>query len=282
MSKAVNNIGKSLIYLFLIIILVGTLFPIVIAFLSSFKSNQEVLTAGVNLWPREFSLENYKQAWHMADFKKLTWNSSYMTFFIIIGTLINSIMGGYVFARGRFPGKKIIFAIFTSTMFISFGSITLFPLLQIAKAFRIHTSLWGVILIRVFGLHIVNLYLVKSYLDTIPYELDEAAKIDGCSFFGTFRHIILPLLKPIVATVGLLTFRDSWNDYLMPMVFTLANPKQAPLVVGIVSLKSAGETVGAWNLMLAGTMISIVPMLIIYAFLNRYFISGLTSGALKG
>ena len=167
-------------------------------------------------------------------------------------------------------------------MFISLGSITLFPLLEITKVLHLNNTLWGVIVINVFGLNVTNLYLVRAYVTTIPREIDEAAIIDGCGFFKTFTHIIFPLLKPVIATVGLLSFRMAWNDYLLPMVFTMANRAQSPLVVGVVALRSNGEVASSWNLMLAGTMISILPMMIAYLGFNKYFVAGLTSGAVKG
>ena len=271
-----------IIYIFLMIILVITIFPILYTFFASFKSNQEILTAGTNIIPKKFTFENYKQAWLLADFKRYTFNSIYMTASIVIGTIITSSMAGYAFSRGEFKGKKIIFAAFTATMFVSLGSITLYPLVEIAKFLHINTNLWGVIIIKVFGLNIMNIYLVRSFLDTVPREIDEAATIDGCNFFRIYYEIILPLIKPIIATIGLITFRDAWNDYLMPLVFTLSNPQQSPLIVGVVSLRSSGAAASSWNLMLAGTMLSIVPMLTIYLSLNRYFVQGLTSGAVKG
>ncbi|MCU6710235.1 carbohydrate ABC transporter permease [Paenibacillus sp. J5C_2022] len=278
----IDAAGKAAIYLFLLAVLLFTVFPLLYVFFASFKSNQELLASGSNLLPRSFTLDNFKQAWVLADFKRYTWNSMYFTFFIVVGVLFNSTMAGFVFARGRFHGKKLIFGIFTSTMFLSLGSVTLYPQLEIAKLFHIHTSLWGVIIIQIFGLHIANVFLVRSFVNSIPYEIDEAAKIDGCSFFRTFWNVILPLLKPIIATIGLITFRQAWNEYLMPMVFTISNPKQSTLTVGVVALKSTGEAASSWNLMLAGTMISIIPMLAVYLFLNRYFIAGMTSGAIKG
>lgn len=271
-----------LAYIFLGIIVVFSLFPVVFTLLSSFKSNQEIMAGGANLFPKEFTFDNYKEAWQVANFKAYTWNSIYMTFFVVVGTILSSAMAGYFFARSDFPGKRILFGVFTSTMFICMGSITLFPLLEIAKLLHLNTSLWGIIIIKVFGVNIMNIYLVKNFIATIPKEIDEAAKIDGCSFERIFFKIIFPLLKPVIATVGLIVFRDAWNDYLLPMVFTIANPKQTPLVVGVVALKGSGQSASSWNLMIAGTMISIIPMVVVYLFLNRYFIAGLTSGAVKG
>ncbi|RED77590.1 carbohydrate ABC transporter permease [Cohnella phaseoli] len=282
MHTTVNRISTLAMYAFLCIVLVFALMPLVFVLFASFKSNQEILAHASRLLPIEWTFQNYKEAWTLANFKRYTWNSVYMTAFIVFGTLLVSTMAGYVFARGRFPGKATLFAAFTATMFLSFGSITLYPLLQIAKILHLNTSLWGVIVISIFGMHIANIFIIRSFVNSIPYEVDEAAIIDGCSFFRTFWNIILPLMKPVIATIGIITFKYAWNEFLLPMVFTLSNPDQRPLSVGIVALRSAGEAASSWNLMLAGTMLSVVPMLAVYLILNRYFVAGLTSGAIKG
>ena len=124
--------------------------------------------------------------------------------------------------------------------------------------------------------------MVRSFVQAIPKEIDEAAKIDGCGFAGIFFRIILPLLKPVMATLGILSFSATWNEYLMPTIFTLGNPSQRTLIAGVVALKSTGQAASSWNLMLAGSAISLIPVLIAYAFGNRYFVSGLAAGAVKG
>ena len=140
----------------------------------------------------------------------------------------------------------------------------------------------GILRPRVLGMNVTNLFITRTYIRTLSPEIDEAAKIDGCTFLGTFVHIIFPLLKPLIATIAILEFRHSWNDYMMPMVFTMSKPERMPLVVGVVSLKSSGEAASSWNLMLAGTAISMLPMIIVYMIFNRYFIEGMTAGAVKG
>ncbi|MBK1809848.1 carbohydrate ABC transporter permease [Clostridium sp. YIM B02505] len=281
MEKLKKVLPKSIRYIFLSVALVITLFPLIYLILASFKSNSEILTSS-SIFPKKFIFDNFSQAWKLANFKLYTWNSIYMTFFIIIGSIITSTTLAYVLNRGRFRGKKFIYGMFLSTMFISLGTSSLFPQLQIAKAFGISNSLWGVIIIRVLGINVTQVFVAMSFMKSIPYEIDEAAKIDGCGFFRIYWNIIFPLLKPLIATIGLLSFRAAWNDYMLPMVFTLSNPQKSPLVVGIVSLKNTGEAASSWNMMLAGTTIAIVPMIIVYIFLNRYFIEGLTSGAVKG
>ncbi len=273
---------KGLLYIFLTALVFVTLLPVMYAFFGSFKSNQELLVSGARLLPESFTLDNYIKAWKLADFKTYTFNSLYLTFFSVIGVVSSSAMAGYAFSRGTFPGKNIIFTLFVSTMFICLGTITLYPKLQIARLLHINKSLWGIIIMNVFSVGATNLFLVRSFINSLPREIDEAATIDGCSFGRIFASIILPLLKPILATIAIISFKTVWNDYLLPMVFTISTPSKAPLVVGVVSLKNTGDAATSWNLMLAGTMISIIPMMVLYLCLNRYFVEGMTNGAVKG
>ena len=282
MIKAKRNLSNSIIYIFLAIFFVISFFPVFFTFMSSFKSNMEVLTTGNTLFPKHFVFENYKKAWELADFSTYTKNSVFLSFFCVIGSILSSTICGYAFSRGKFKGKELIFYFMISSMFVSLGTLTLYPLLMIMKFVNLNKSLWGVIIIRVFGMNVTNLFIARSFVTSIPTEIDEAAKIDGCSFFGIYRRIIFPLCKPLVGTVAILSFRSSWNDYMLPMVFTMTDPKRMPLVVGIMHLKSSGSTASAWNLMLAGTAISLIPMIIIYIVFNRLFISGMTAGAVKG
>ena len=274
--------NKTITYVILIIAFLIAIFPIFYTLMASGKSNQDLLANPSAIIPTKFVFDNYIQAWRLGNFKQYTFNSIYMSFFIVIGTIITCTTAGYVFERGKFKGKELIFGLVLSSMFVSLGSLTLYPTLMVGKFLGINKSLWGVIIIRVLGLNVSNLFIARGYIATIPKEVDEAAKIDGCSFFGTFRHIMFPLLKPLIATIGILEFRSAWNDYLMPLVFTMSNPKRMPLVVGIVNLKNTGEAAANWNVMLAGTAISIMPMILIFIFFNRYFIEGLTSGSVKG
>lgn len=278
-KKVLSNV---FIYAVLTVLLVIVIFPVIYTILGSFKGNLELLSQGNKLLPKKFVLDNYIQAWNLANFEKYTLNSIFMSGTIVIGTIVTSTVAGYVFERGEFPYKNLVFSLVVSSMFVSLGSLTLYPTFAIAKFFGINKSLWGVIIIRVLGLNVTNLFITRSYIRSISKEIDESAKVDGCSFFGIYRQIIFPLLKPLVATIAILEFRHSWNDYLMPMIFTLSNPERMPLVVGIMNLKGSGEAASSWNLMLAGSSIALVPMIIIYIIFNRYFIEGLTAGSVKG
>lgn len=282
MIKAKKNFSNIILFVFLAVFFVISFFPVFFTFMSSFKSNMEVLTTGNTLIPKQFVFENYKKAWELADFSTYTKNSVFLSFFCVVGSIFSSTICGYAFDRGKFKGKELIFYFMISSMFVSLGTLTLYPLLMIMKGVNLNKSLWGVIIIRVFGMNVTNLFIARGFVNSIPREIDEAAKIDGCSFFGIYRRIIFPVCKPLIGTVAILSFRSSWNDYMLPMVFTMTNPDRMPLVVGIMHLKSSGDAASAWNLMLAGTAISLIPMIIIYIAFNRLFISGITSGAVKG
>ncbi|MBW4845669.1 MAG: carbohydrate ABC transporter permease [Lachnospiraceae bacterium] len=282
MKKVTKLILRMILYGFLAVVTLFAVFPVVYILLSSFKSNQEILVGGVRIIPLEWHLENYVQAWNLANFGKLTFNSIFYTVVVVAGCVLTSILAGYVFARGTTRFSQVVNVMLLCSMFVSIGTLSLYPQLSLAKLFGLNGTLWGPIIIRVFGMNATQVFVATGFIRQISKEIDEAAQIDGCSFFGIFCRIIFPLCKPLVATTGLMAFRTAWSDYLLPYVFTISAKEKWPLVVGVVSLKSSGEAVSSWNLMLAGISISILPMFIIYLFLNKYFISGLTEGSVKG
>jgi len=282
-TNAITKFWYSIIYIFLFIMVFLALFPVIYIFLSSFKSNMEIILGGVKLLPARWQFSNYARAWKLANFSQYTWNSIYMCACIVTGAIIASTIQGYVFSRGTSRFTKVVYTMVMASLFISVGTLSLYPQLQITQFLGIDRSLWGVIIIYVFGMNVTQVFLSTSYYNQIPKEIDEAARIDGCSFFRIYRSILLPLTKPLIATIGLITFRASWSEYLMPYIFTLGDQSKWPLVVGVVSLKSmGGESAVAWDLMLAGISISIIPMMIVYLCLNRFFITGLTEGSIKG
>ena len=272
------------IYILLTVILLIVVFPLVYTVCAAFKPNVEILADPGAIFPKQATLDNFITALSDEDFNVpvLLKNSVYYTVIITVAVIFKSAMSGYVFARGEFPGKKIIFGVFSALLFIHLGTITVYPLFDILNVIHLNRSLWGLIIIKIFGVNVINIYLVRSFVKSLPEGLDEAARIDGCNFIQTFFYIIAPLLKPVLATVGILAFKNSWNEYLMPTIFTLSNPAQRTLIAGVVALKSGGAAATSWNLMFAGSAIALVPVLIAYAFGNRYFVSGLASGSVKG
>ena len=247
-----TKIARALIWVFLLFIAVITIFPVLYVVFGSFKENKELLVGGANIFPSAWVIQNYVDAWQQANFARYTMNSLYISLGVMVLSLINATMAGYVFSRRKSKFKSILYSIFIAFMFINVGSVSLRPLYELA------------------------------FTDSLPRELDEAATIDGCTFFQTYWRIILPLLKPVLATVALLSFRGGWNEYIMPLVFTMTNDALRPLTVGVNMLKNAGDGTAAWNIMFAGATISIVPILIVYCCFSRFFMNGMTAGAVKG
>ncbi len=271
-------------YLILGIVAIITLIPLAYTVLASFKSNMEIMTNPGGFFPKEFSFDNYITAWNskVLNIGRMTTNSLIYTLFCMFFNVFTSCTAAYVFARGEFRGKKVIFAVFSALMFIQLGSITVYPLFEILKKINLNQSLYGLMVVKSFGIPVVHIYLVRSYIKTISPEIDEAAIIDGCSFIGVFFRIILPIIKPIVATVALLSFQGSWNEYLMPSIFTMTKPEQQTLIVGIMALKNSDGAATNWNLMLAGSAIALVPVLVAYVIANKHFVAGIAAGAVKG
>ena len=279
-KTAINGI----LYIFLVAVLIITVFPIIYTISASLKSNTEILINPGRMFPKNPTADNYVMAWGSEAFNVpiLLKNSIIYTVVNMLSTLFVSSMAGYVFARGHFKLKKLIFYCFTSLMFIKTGGITIYATFKVLSGIHLDRSLYALMLVHLFGVPVINIYLIKGNIETLPIAIDEAAKIDGCSFPGIFLRVILPLLKPILATVAILSFNSSWNDYLMPNIFTLTNPMQRTLIVGLMALKSSGESASAWNLMLAGATIALIPILVVFAFLNKYFVKGIANGAVKG
>jgi raffinose/stachyose/melibiose transport system permease protein len=277
--RATSISSRVLLWCFLIITAFLTLFPVVVAILGSFKTNLE-LTAGATILPSSWQLDNYVQAWQQANFSTYTWNSLFISIATTIGTLIVASMAAYVVNRLSFPLKKWFVAIQAFTLFISVGAVVLRPQFELMIKLHMHTSLWGVILILV-GAHAFTFFILLGFMDGIPKELDEAARIDGCSLGAIYWKIIVPLLTPGLGVAALFSFRGAWNEYLLPLVFTMTKPELQTLTVGLSNLKFGISAATQTHFMMAGACLSILPILVVYIFANKSFMQ-LTAGSLKG
>ncbi len=282
--KRKKTIYEICIYAILIIAFLIVIFPLIIVFMASFKTNAEILTSAEKIFPKKWTFENYALAWNSENFRvgQMFFNSIWYSLTSVFILLFLSSVAGYVFARGEFKGKKIIFAIFTALMFVKLGPITIYPQFETLGRIKLSSSLWGLIVMECFSMPIIEVYLVRGFVNSLPKALDDAARIDGCSFTGTFFRIILPLLKPVMITIGMLGFNGSWNNYLYPTLFTMSRPDQQTLIVGIMALKNSGESASAWNLMFAATVIAIVPVLAAFILGNKHITQGMMAGAVKG
>lgn len=267
-------------WVFLGIMIVFTLYPVIYTVLGSFKTNAE-LTQGGGFFPSVWHFENYYKAFIQADFTKYSLNSVVVSISVTILAVTTTSLAGFVMARKDFAGKKILLALYMSMMFVSLGSVTLYPIYELLRALKINKTIFALV-IALTGGQATNVFLVMGFTKGIPKELDEAAIIDGCSIYGVYSRIILPLSKPILAVVALFSFRNAWNDYITSLIMTISIPKLQTLTVAVVQLKYSVNSAAEWHIMLAGASIAIIPILIVYMFSNKQFIAGLTAGAVKG
>jgi multiple sugar transport system permease protein len=277
-TKAINGV----IFLLLFILAAFTVYPVVYIAFGSFKTNSELVGGGLKLLPEKFILDNYSQAWQMANFSRYTVNSLIISFGVMAISLFVSSMAGYVFSRKEFRFKSLIYNAMVMFMFINVGSAALRPLFELAVKLHMNKSLLAIILISAGSGQATYVFLIHGFMNSVPKELDEAAKMDGCSFFGIYLRVILPVLKPALASVALLSFRGGWNEYILPLIFTMTNEKLRPLTVGVVALQNAGDGAAAWNILFAGSAIAIVPIVLVYIFASKQFMGGMTAGAVKG
>lgn len=290
MRMRLSPVSKFFVYFFLVLMVLITLLPLIYVVSGSFKTNMEIMLGGINPFPKDPTFDNFKTVWGMSGstqdsqttYADYTVNSIMVSTLTVVITVFFTAMSAYCFQRGNFPGRMLFYWTFMATMFIGAGTVTMFPILQITTKLKLN-NLWGLAIVQAFTGGASNLFLTMGYLKTISKDLDDAAKIDGCTFFSIWYRIILPLSKPILATVALMTFRGSWNSYLLPKLMLAGDPKATTLVVAVVKLQSMGGAgASQYNLMMAGTMLAAMPMIILFLCLNKMFVAGITQGAVKG
>lgn len=272
-------LARTVMWLFLLVTALLTLFPLIMTMSGSLKTGAEMMTGG-GLLPKSWQFSNYAEAWKQTNFARYTWNSAFLSTMVTVGTLLVAAMAAYVVDRRDFPGKSLYVGIQASTMFISVGAIVLRPQFDLMVVLHLNTTLWGVILILISA-HSSTFFILQGFFKAIPRELDEAAMVDGSGFIRTFFRIILPLLTPGLGVAGLFAFRHSWNEYILPLVFTMTNPKLQTLTVGLANLRYGSSAAMQIHLMMAGACLSILPMLIVYMLANKTFIQ-VTAGSVKG
>ena len=275
------KLETTAIYAFLILMTICAAFPLVYAFFGSFKSSVEFLNGGSNILPKRWDVSSYVIAWREANFAKYTFNSLFISVMTVIITLIVGSMASYVLSRGKFRLKKTLVAVLGLVMFIP-SVVLIFPIFKMCQSIHLMGNIWSIIITQTASGLPFLVILMQSYMSGISKEIDEAAEIDGCSFFRLYWNIVLPLSKPILATAGLFAFKNAWNSYLLPLSLSLSKPEIRTLTVGVIALKDMGEGISAWNIMIAGSVLAIFPMVFVYLFMNQFFIDGITAGSVKG
>lgn len=265
---------------FLVAMCVFTLYPVFYAVIGSFKTNAE-LTLGNALFPEQWHYENYIYAFQQLDFGLYTFNSVALALLTVVLSVLTSSMAGYVIGRRQFAGKKLLTGMYLASMFISVGSVALYPLYKLLNGLGLTSNLMGLALILTGG-QVSNIFLISGFARSVPKELDDAATIDGAGVFRIYWQIVVPMIRPILGIVALFSFRTAWNEFITAQVFTMSNPGLKTLSVAVANLRYSSNAAAEWHIMAAGASIALIPILIVYLFANKQFIAGITAGAVKG
>lgn len=252
-------------------------FPVFITVLNSFKPQAQVM-ASVLSFPDRPYFDNYASVFHEIDFVGAFFNTLYITAASVLGIVVASAMAGYKLSR--VPGKLslVLYIIFIASMIIPFHAIMI-SLVNMAKLLKIHNSVWGLPIVYIgIGVNL-PIFLYHGFVKSIPAELEDAARIDGCTEYQTFFRIIFPLLKPINITVAILQLIWIWNDFLLPLLM-LVNPKNYTLIVSTTMFRSKYYV--EWPNILASVVVISIPVIVLYIFFQRYIVKGITAGAVKG
>ena len=261
-----------------------SLYPFLWMVSSALKSNSEVLTSR-SLIPQEIRFDIIIDTWYQLHFWRFFVNSTIVSVAVVVGIVLIYSMAGYGFAKTSFWGREWFFIGFLGLLLVP-GVTVLVPLVQLLKALgligrdatKVATYI-GLVVPMINGAGPFAIFLFRNYFASLPHELHDAARVDGCSEWGIYFRIFLPLSTPVIATVGILNFISSWNAYIWPSI-VLNNPDWFTLPLKLKDLDL--QIVVQWNVRMAGSFIMVVPVIVVFLFLQRYYIRGLTAGALKG
>jgi raffinose/stachyose/melibiose transport system permease protein len=259
--------------LFALIVLI----PLVTTVINGFKSNADVLLNPFG-WPRTWQLTNYSSVIQSPWFWRQLWNSTFVMMATAFGVVACASMAAFVFSRMKFRGRELLFNVFMLGLLFPI-TVAILPLYITLRQANLVDSLWGVILPQVaFGLP-ANILILRGFFSTIPRELEEAAAIDGCTHAGFFVRVLLPLMRPALAAVAVLTMVVSWNSFFLPLL-VLNSERLYTLPLGIMQFQ--GQFGTDWARVLAFVSLTLVPTIGFYLLAERQIIAGLTSGAVKG
>jgi raffinose/stachyose/melibiose transport system permease protein len=261
----------------LLLISLVWIYPFLWTVSASFKTQAGVFTGGASLIPDQLNFDNFRRAWVNAGFSGFFANTILYSAVSTFVEVVKAALCGYVLARYDFPGRLFLHRLIIATLFIPVASIIV-PQFVLVEQLGLLNTRAGVILAMSGSAGALYVLMFTGFFSTVPTDLFDAAKLDGAGFLRTFR-LVLPLAKPVIAVVVIFQFVSNWNEFNIPLVFTLGQPDLQNLAVGMLSFK--GEHSVDWSGFAAGMTISFAPMLIVFLLFQNYFVRGL-AGATKG
>jgi multiple sugar transport system permease protein len=273
-SERGAQLVRILVLVLLVIAAFVFIFPFVWSALTSFKSQQEAV--GFTLLPQTWTLEGYRTAFGSFPFGRYFLHSMGLALAVTLSNVVLCALAGYAFARMRFPGNNVLFAVVLGSMMIP-DQVRMVPVFSIIAGLGLINSFTGVWLLQC--VQPMGIFLMRQHFLSMPRDLEESARLDGAGHYMTYRRVMLPLAGPAIATNAILTFQGAWNEFFWPLLI-LQRPELFTLPLGLARFTSAYET--QWPPLMAATVIATLPVLIIYVCSQKYFNGDATAGAVKG
>ncbi|GAA0842695.1 multiple sugar transport system permease protein [Paenibacillus sp. LBL] len=273
------SIGRKILP-HLLLIIVGLLFlaPFAWLLLTTFKTEDEIFVIPIQWIPKEWIWDNYVNAVSMIPFIKYTWNTVVIALMSVAGVVLLSPLVAYGFSRIQFKGRNLLFILMLSTLMLPM-QVTMIPLYVVFNKVNLLNSNWPLVLSAWFGTGMAyNVFLIRQFFNGIPMELTESAKIDGASEFRIYAQIVLPLAKPALLTIGLFTFLAAWGDFQGALIY-LNDQETWTLSIGLKQF--IRENGVAWGPLMAAATLFTIPIIILYFFVQKKFIEGITITGLK-
>jgi len=274
-NKLYRNIT---VYAALAIVSLVLILPFLWIISTSLKGDEDIFTTPPQWIPTDLRWENYSTVFDRMPYIIYFRNSVFVTVMTIIGVVLSSSLVAYAFACLRWPGRNALFIFVLATMMLPM-QVTMIPMFVLFKELGWLNTYKPLIVPAFFGGGAFNIFLLRQFFLTIPKELFEAARIDGCSEFRIYWNIVLPLAKPALATVAILTFMFSWNDFLGPLIY-LSDQLKGTLALGLALFVGQHQT--EWGMLMAASVLMMIPMVLIFFFFQRYFIKGFVMSGIKG
>jgi multiple sugar transport system permease protein len=268
--------ARAALYVLLSVLAGLTIFPIAWMVLSAFKSVDVMFRYPPVLLPPRWRIENFHEVFTLSPFARYLFNSFYVATAVTVVALLFHSMAGYALARLRFRGNAFIFLAIVSTLFIPLYAITI-PLFLVVQQLGWVNTYWGLIVPSIFNAF--GIFLFRQFFLSLPRELEDAARIDGCGRIGVFFRIALPLARPVIATLAVFSFLYNWDNFFWPLIVT-SSTEMRVIQVGVAAFYDVYNP--RWNLMLAGATIAVVPSFVLFCLLQRHLVQSIQTTGLKG
>jgi multiple sugar transport system permease protein len=273
-----ERITKAIIYILLILGSILVMLPLLWMISTSLKKPGTEFTIPVQWIPNPPRWQNYPEGWSVLPFNLWLLNTVAITLVATLGSLISSALIGFGFARIDFPGRTVLFMLVLATMMLPYPSIIV-PLFVLYKNLGWLDTFKPLTIPAFFGVNAFYIFLLRQFFKTIPVDLDDAARVDGCTTFGVFRYIAVPLIKPALGIIFVFSFMQNWNDFLGPLIY-LSSTEKFTLALGLRFFQSQYRV--EWTLLMAVSLIVLSPCIVLFFIAQKYYIQGIVITGIKG